>query len=62
MNLPTLLVLIVIVIAVLLAIRSIRIDKKRGKSSCGGNCGACGGQSLCHSSLFDEYKKDHHCS
>lgn len=30
---------------VILAIRSLRADKKKGKGSCGGDCGRCKG---CH--------------
>lgn len=58
MNLSTAIVLCVLLIVVALAIKSIRDDKKNGKSSCGGDCGGCG-NSLCHHSttLFDEYKK-----
>ncbi len=59
MNLSTFLVLCVLLLIVYGSIRVMINDKKKGKSSCGGNCGACGSQSLCHHSktLYEEYKK-----
>lgn len=59
MNLSTLIILIILIALVILIIRSMIKDKRNGKSSCGGNCGACGSNSLCRdaSSLYDEYKK-----
>lgn len=59
MNLSTLIVFVILLAVSFLAVRSIKNDKKKGKSSCGGSCGACGSQSLCHKPLFEEYKKDH---
>ncbi|HIX59504.1 MAG TPA: FeoB-associated Cys-rich membrane protein [Candidatus Blautia gallistercoris] len=41
----TIIVGALVVAAVALAICSIRRDKKNGRASCGGNCGACG---MCH--------------
>ncbi|NBK97079.1 MAG: FeoB-associated Cys-rich membrane protein [Erysipelotrichia bacterium] len=49
MNLASFIVLLILMIGVAFAIRSIIKNKKSGKSSCGGNCGACGCDSLCHS-------------
>lgn len=40
-NLPTIIVLAILICIVVLAIRSIRNDKKKGKSSCGGSCSHC---------------------
>lgn len=40
-NLPTVIVLAILICIVVLAIRSIRNDKKKGKSSCGGSCSHC---------------------
>lgn len=59
MNLSTFLVLCVLILMVLLCVRTIIKDRKSGKSSCGGDCGACGSHSLCHNSqsVFEEYKK-----
>ena len=42
MNLSTFIILIVLIGIVTLSIRSMIKDKKSGKSSCGGNCGAAG--------------------
>ncbi|GCA67675.1 hypothetical protein KGMB01110_21110 [Mediterraneibacter butyricigenes] len=42
MNLGTFFVALVLVVIVGLVIRSLYKDKKAGKHSCGGNCGACG--------------------
>ncbi len=41
-NAGTILALAVVCLIVFLAVRSIWKDKKSGKHSCGGNCGACG--------------------
>ena len=59
MNLSTLLVLCVLILIISFSVRTIIKDKKSGKSSCGGDCGACGSHSLCHDSksLFEEYRK-----
>ena len=42
MNLSTLLVLCVLILIISFSVRTIIKDKKSGKSSCGGDCGACG--------------------
>ena len=42
MNAATFVVLMVLVAVIVLIIRGMIRDKKRGKSSCGGNCSACG--------------------
>lgn len=59
MNFSTITVLCILIMIICLVIRSMMRDKELGKSSCGGNCGACGSQSLCHNSqnLVDLYKK-----
>ena len=44
--LATILVGAAVLLIVVLAVRSIYNDKKAGKPSCGGNCGACGGCAL----------------
>ncbi|MGN1182357.1 MAG: FeoB-associated Cys-rich membrane protein [Faecalibacillus sp.] len=59
MNLSTALVSIVLVFIVVLAVKSIIHDKRNNKSSCGGSCGVCGSHSLCHKSLYKEYKQEH---
>ena len=49
-NLINIVLIAVIVLLVGLLIRGLVLDKKAGKSSCGGNCascGACGGCSAC---------------
>lgn len=43
----TILVLLGAILVVAAAVASLRLDKKRGKSSCGGNCGACGACRRC---------------
>lgn len=45
-NIGTILVLAIVVAIAAGAVFVIRKDKKNGKSSCGGNCAACGG--CCH--------------
>lgn len=59
MNLSTGIVLLIFIVIVAFSIKTIRKDKKNGKSSCGGDCSGCGSASLCHhpQSLFEEYKK-----
>lgn len=42
----TILVGAAVLVIIILAVRSIYRDKKAGKPSCGGNCGACGGCAL----------------
>ena len=41
-------VLAVLAALVALAVWSLLRDKKKGKSSCGGNCGACPMSGKCH--------------
>ena len=66
MNLSTFIILIVLIAIVVLIIRSMIKDKKSGKSSCGGNCVACGAcphGSLCDNSkllLVKDSKKEQH--
>ncbi len=43
-------IIVVILTAVGLAVRSMIADRKNGKSSCGGNCSACGICASCTSS------------
>lgn len=50
----TLLVLTVLLVIVFLAARSMVRDKRAGKHTCGGNCGACGGGCGCHNHMSDE--------
>ena len=62
----TIIVGLILVLIVALIIRSMVKDKKSGKSSCGGNCGACGAcphGSLCDNSkllLVKDSKKEQH--
>ena len=46
-NAGTIIVLAIVCALVFLAFRSIWKDKKNGRHSCGGNCGACGACSGC---------------
>lgn len=48
MNLSTVIVLLIVVAVASLAVYTIINDKKKGKSTCGGNCGNCGSNSMCH--------------
>ena len=47
-NLGTILITLALAGAVTLIILSIRKDKKKGKSSCGGNCSHCAMCKACH--------------
>ena len=40
-NLGTILISIALIVLIVLIIRSIIIDKKMGKSTCGGSCASC---------------------
>lgn len=47
-NIGTILISLVLLAVVTLIIRSMVHDKKRGKSSCGGNCAGCAACGSCH--------------
>ncbi len=47
-NLPTIGISAVVLAVVCLAVLSLVHDKKKGKSSCGGNCGCCPMGGSCH--------------
>lgn len=47
-NIGTIVVLLVLSAAVALVIYKMISDKKKGKSSCGCNCGCCPNSQLCH--------------
>ncbi len=47
-NIGTIIVVIVLIAVVAGIILWMRHDKKQGKSSCGGNCGACQMHGACH--------------
>ena len=47
-NIATILISLVLVAGVTAIILSIVKDKKKGKSSCGGNCGCCPMGGSCH--------------
>lgn len=46
-NLGTIVVSLVLILLVAGAIRTIRKEKKHGRSCCGGNCAHCGACSAC---------------
>ena len=48
-NIATILISLVLLGIVLLIVRGIFKDKKKGKSSCGCNCGSCAMAGSCHS-------------
>ena len=41
-NLINIVIVAVLLLAVALAVRSMALDRREGKSSCGGNCAHCG--------------------
>ncbi len=47
-NIGTIVVLLVLAAVVSLVIYKLCSDKKKGKSSCGCNCGCCPNSQLCH--------------
>ncbi|MCR5279803.1 MAG: FeoB-associated Cys-rich membrane protein [Lachnospiraceae bacterium] len=47
-NIGTIIVLVILLLVVLFAVKSIISDKKKGKSSCGGNCAHCAMGGTCH--------------
>lgn len=47
-NLATVLITLGLAAVVVLIIRSMLRDKRKGKSSCGGNCGCCPMSGACH--------------
>ena len=47
-NAGTILVSLLLIGVVALIVARLRRDKKRGKSSCGGNCGCCPMAGSCH--------------
>ena len=47
-NLGTIMVTVLLVLIVAMIIRSMIKDKKQGKTTCGGNCGACAMCEYCH--------------
>ena len=48
LNLANIIVIAVIALVVFFIIRSMVMDKRAGRSSCGGNCGSCAGCCACH--------------
>lgn len=48
-NLGTILVLAIVLLIAGLALKTVIRDKRNGKSSCGGNCAACGACHACKS-------------
>ncbi|SCX12697.1 Virus attachment protein p12 family protein [Lachnospiraceae bacterium YSD2013] len=48
-NIGTIVISAGLIAVVALAVRSLIKDKKKGKSSCGGNCGSCSMGCACHS-------------
>jgi len=47
-NLGTIIVTILLILIVTMIIRGMIKDKKQGKTTCGGNCGACAMCEYCH--------------
>ncbi len=47
-NLGTILVSLLLVVIVIMIVMIMINDKKKGKSSCGGNCAHCGMGASCH--------------
>ncbi len=57
-NLGTLICGLVVALVVGLALRSVIREKRSGKCSCGGNCGACGACSAIPSGALEEARKN----
>ena len=53
----TVLVLLGTALIVAAVIASLRLDRKKGKSNCGGNCGCCEACGVCHSSAAAKGKR-----
>ncbi len=53
----TIIICVILAAIVFFIIRSMVKDKKQGKSSCGGNCGACPMGGCCHSVQPKEVQK-----
>ncbi len=47
-NIATIIVSLILIAIVALIVVKLVSDKKKGKSSCGGNCSLCAGCSSCH--------------
>ena len=47
-NAGTILVSLALIVLVALIVRRLRLDRKEGKSSCGGSCGCCPMSGSCH--------------
>lgn len=47
-NIGTIAVGAAVLVLIFLAARRMILDKKQGKSSCGGGCGSCPNAGLCH--------------
>lgn len=52
-NIGTIIICAVLIAVFALLIRSLIRDKKKGKSLCGGNCGACAMGCHCHGTAAD---------
>ncbi|MBO4748285.1 MAG: FeoB-associated Cys-rich membrane protein [Clostridiales bacterium] len=48
-NLGTIIISLILLVVVGLVIYKMISDKRKGKSSCGCNCGSCPSSSICHS-------------
>ncbi|CDD54430.1 MULTISPECIES: FeoB-associated Cys-rich membrane protein [Ruminococcus] len=48
-NIGTILVLLIVCALVALVVRKMLRDRRKGKSSCGCNCGCCPNSGMCHS-------------
>ncbi|MEG1847149.1 MAG: FeoB-associated Cys-rich membrane protein [Lachnospiraceae bacterium] len=55
-NLSTIIVGIVVIAMILGVCIKMYLDKKRGKSACGGHCSGCPGSDLCHTNVADNDK------
>ena len=47
-NLGTIIVLLILIVAVFFIVRGMLKDRKKGKSSCGCDCGHCAMSGTCH--------------
>ena len=47
-NLANIIVILVLALIVFFIVRSMVLDKRAGRSSCGGSCAGCAGCGACH--------------
>jgi len=56
-NLVNIVILLVLAIIVFFIVRSMVLNKRAGRSSCGGSCAGCAGCGSCHPQTVTEKKR-----